>query len=76
MNKIEKAMIGIYCKMYNGFNKVMKDEKGDTNFISILIILGIVIIVAGVFIVYKNQILKQVSDQMQNFKIDSDSLGG
>lgn len=73
MNKIEKAMICIYCKMYNGFNKVMKDEKGDTNFISILIILGIVIIVAGVFIVYKNRILDQVKTQVDNFKIDSNA---
>ena len=67
MNKIEKAMIGIYCKMYNGFNKVMKDEKGDTNFISILIILGIVIIVAGVFIVYFYHIVYLVSVQMKIF---------
>lgn len=73
MNKVEKAMIGIYCKMYNGFNKVMKEEKGDTNFISILIILGIVIIVAGVFILYKNRILDQVKTQVDNFKIDSNA---
>lgn len=71
MNKIEKAMIGIYCKMYNGFNKVMKDEKGDTNFISILIILGIVIIVAGVFITYKNKLVGQVDKQIRNFSIES-----
>lgn len=71
MNKIEKAMIGIYCKMYNGFNKVMKDEKGDTNFISILIILGIVIIVAGVFITYKDKLVDQVDKQIQNFNIES-----
>lgn len=71
MNKIEKAMIGIYCKMYNGFNKVMKDEKGDTNFISILIILGIVIIVAGVFITYKDKLVDQVDKQIQKFNIES-----
>lgn len=71
MNKIEKAMIGIYCKMYNGFNKVMKDEKGDTNFISILIILGIVIIVAGVFITYKDKLVGQVDKQIRNFNIES-----
>lgn len=71
MNKIEKAMIGIYCKMYNGFNKVMKDEKGDTNFISILIILGIVIIVAGVFITYKDKLVDQVDKQIKNFNIES-----
>lgn len=46
MNKIEKALVGVYCKMHKGFNNLMQDEKGDTNFISIIIILGIVIIVA------------------------------
>ena len=33
MNKIEKALVGVYCKMHKGFNNLMQDEKGDTNFI-------------------------------------------
>lgn len=69
MNKVEKAMIGIYCKMYNGFNKVMKEEKGDTNFISIIIILGIVIVVAGVFMGFKDQIVAMVRDKVNAFTI-------
>lgn len=60
-------------KMYTKANKVMRtaimDERGDTNFISILIILGIVIIVAGVFIGFKEQIVKMVGEIVNNFVI-------
>jgi hypothetical protein len=69
MSKIEKALVGTYCKMYNGLNKVVKDEKGDTNFISIIIILGIVIVVAGVFMGFKDQIVAMVRDKVNAFTI-------
>ena len=48
----------------------LEEERGDTNFISILIILGIVIILAGVFIGFKNQIVSQVQDIINGFKIE------
>ncbi len=48
---------------------VAEDESGDTNFISILIILGIVIILAGVFMGFKNQIVGQVQNIINDFKI-------
>lgn len=44
-------------------------ERGDTNFISILIILGIVIILAGVFIGFKDQIVSQVQGIIDGFTI-------
>lgn len=69
MNKIEKALVGVYCKMQKGFNNLMQDEKGDTNFISIIIILGIVIIVAGVFMGFKDQIVNMVQEKVNNFTI-------
>lgn len=69
MNKIEKALVGVYCKMNKCFNNLMQDEKGDTNFISIIIILGIVIIVAGVFMGFKDQIVNMVQEKVNNFTI-------
>ncbi len=48
---------------------VAEDESGDTNFISILIILGIVIILAGVFMGFKNQIVEQVQGIITGFTI-------
>lgn len=44
-------------------------ERGDTNFISILIILAIVIILAGIFIAFKDQIVGQVQGIVDGFTI-------
>ena len=56
-----------------GLRRFMKDEKGDTNFISILIILGVVIALAGVFISFKDQIVQEVQGIIQNFTISGGS---
>lgn len=47
----------------------LASERGDTNFISILIILGLVIILAGVFIGFKDQIVGQVQSIVSGFTI-------
>jgi hypothetical protein len=70
----EERRLGImldrmYIKAMCRVNEMMNDEKGDTNFISVLIILGIVVILAGVFMGFKDTIVKQVNDLMKNFKI-------
>ncbi len=59
----------MYIKAMCHVNEMMNDEKGDTNFISVLIILGIVVVLAGVFMGFKDQIVKQVNDLMKNFVI-------
>lgn len=45
----------------------LADERGDTNFISILIILGIVLAVALVFIAFKDQIVGAASEKVSAF---------
>ena len=49
--------------------KFFNNEKGDTNFISILIVMGIVIILAGLFIGLKDQIVGQVQNIIDGFSI-------
>lgn len=49
--------------------KAVKNERGDTNFISILIILGIVIILAGLFIAFKDKIVEQVNSIIDGFTV-------
>lgn len=51
------------------FQDALESERGDTNFISILIILGIVILLAGVFIAFKDKIINQVNNIVNNFTI-------
>ena len=45
----------------------LASERGDTNFISIIIILGIVIVLAGVFIGFREQIVDTVKGVVNNF---------
>lgn len=63
-------MDGMYLKAASGIRRVLREERGDTNFISILIILGIVIILAGVFMGFKNQIVEQVQNIIDGFTIE------
>ena len=45
----------------------MHDEKGDTNFISILVLLGIALALAGVFLVFKDKIIGWVDTNIGDF---------
>ncbi|MCQ2414647.1 MAG: hypothetical protein MJ063_01170 [Lachnospiraceae bacterium] len=63
--RIELWAIGKAIKVKN----FLDDEKGDTNFISILIILAIGLSVAWVFITYKDKMLVWVENTIpENFK--------
>lgn len=53
------------------YSRSLRSERGDTNFISILIILGIVIALATTFIIFKNDVLKGVKDIIGQFDINS-----
>lgn len=53
----------------NYAQRVMNSEKGDTNFISILMILGFVILLSGIFLGFKDQIVGRVTEIMNGFKI-------
>lgn len=60
---VERKMIEFRCKM-------AKSERGDTNFISILIILGIVILLAGVFLGFKQTIVTKVTEIVDGLKFE------
>ena len=51
------------------FKKFLKSERGDTNFISILIVMGIVILLAGIFIGFKDKIVGMVQNIIDGFVI-------
>lgn len=56
-------------KAYLTIKDKLSSERGDTNFISIIIILGIVLLVAGLFIGFKDQIVTMVQDIVDDFAI-------
>lgn len=45
----------------------LSEEDGDTNFLSIIIILAIVLVVAAVFIMFKDQIIGAVQSAWNSF---------
>lgn len=47
--------------------KTLKNEDGDTNFLSIIIILAIVLVVAIIFITLKDKIVKLIEDTWKDF---------
>ena len=69
LSKLDMILLMMWTRVVAGIQNVVDDERGDTNFISILIILGIVIVVAGVFMGFKDQIVTMVQDKVNAFTI-------
>lgn len=63
VNKLDGMVIEMKNQMYRFWN----DEKGDTNFISMLVILGIALALAGVFLGFKDQVLDWVDTNIGDF---------
>lgn len=69
-NKINNMAISAYCKatsMKERAIRAFKKEDGDTNFLSIIIILAIVLIVAILFISLKDKIVDLVEGAWESF---------
>lgn len=68
LDKIKEKLTKAFCKVQTEVYCAAHDDQGDTNFISIIIVLGIVIIVAGVFVGFKDQILDAAGKAIEKFK--------
>ncbi len=72
MRALDELAVKYYLKAMAAVDKYMSEERGDTNFISILIVLGIVVVLAGVFMTFGKDIKEAVetatSTFLSNFK--------
>lgn len=66
--KIDNLCIKAYCTVDN----FRTNQEGDTNFISIMIILGVVVVFAGLFATLGEEVIKNVQNSIKDFL---DSLG-
>ena len=70
-NKISEFKVKARNKAIEAYvrgTEAMRNEDGDTNFISIVIILAIVLVVAGIFIGFKDEIVELAESAMNTFK--------
>ena len=63
MERIDMFLLMVMLKV----EAFMNDEDGDTNFISIMVLLGIALALAGVFLTFKGQVLDWVDQNIGDF---------
>lgn len=63
MKKVDMMLISAQMR----WNQFWDEERGDTNFISILVLLGIALALAGVFLGFKDQVLEWVNRNIGGF---------
>lgn len=63
IDKMNAMLIMAYVKV----NAFIEDERGDTNFISILVLLGIALALAGVFLSFQEDIMEWVETNIGSF---------
>lgn len=63
VNKMDAFIIKMKFKIASS----LENEKGDTNFISVLVLLGIALALAAIFLGFKDQILAWVDKNIGDF---------
>lgn len=67
MKKINRAMSAMSAKMTCAFAEFKNSERGDTNFISMIIIIGIVVVLAGLFLTLGKDAMNEISKKVIDF---------
>ena len=63
MDRVNYCMLMLQLKL----NEFIHDEDGDTNFISILVLLGIALALAGIFLSFQEEIMQWVETNIGSF---------
>ena len=67
MSKINEMWIRMQLKANRAFEDFKNSERGDTNFISMLIIIGIVVVLAGLFLTLGKEVMTAISQKVKTF---------
>ncbi len=69
LDAVNAKLLAIYVAIQTSLYFFKNEERGDTNFISISIILAIVVILVATFLGFRDQIMSVVSDKVNKFAI-------
>lgn len=67
MKKFAQTMNQLQMKAFCALNNFKTSERGDTNFISLLLILGIVVVLAGGFLLLGKNAMNIVTQKVTSF---------
>lgn len=67
MKKIHEMLTKIQVKAHCLIADFKKSERGDTNFVSMLIIIGIVVVLAGLFLTLGKDVMTTISQKVKEF---------
>ena len=67
MKKIDSMLTNLYIKASCAWENFKESEQGDTNFVSMLIIIGIVVVLAGLFLTLGKGVMSAISRKVMDF---------
>lgn len=67
MERLNQMMITMYLAVTGAWEDFKQSERGDTNFVSMLLIIGIVVVLAGAFLILGNGVMDAVSEKVETF---------
>ena len=67
MRKMKEAANNLMWRGVTEWNRFKAGERGDTNFISILLILAIVVLLAGAVLGFGKDAMQKVTDALDQF---------
>lgn len=67
MKRIQDMMTKMQIKAFCAVQNFKNSERGDTNFVSMLIIIGIVVVLAGLFLTLGKDVMAAISKKVMDF---------
>ena len=67
MKKIKEMLTKLQIKAVCALSDFKNSERGDTNFVSMLLIIGIVVVLAGLFLTLGSTVLDSISAKIKAF---------
>lgn len=67
MKKLNELMVMLYVAVATKLTEFKEREEGDTNFVSMLLIIGIVVVLAGLFLTLGRGVVTRISQKVTQF---------
>ena len=67
MDKLNGMLIRMQMKANQAVEEFKDSERGDTNFVSMLLIIGVVVVLAGLFLTLGKEVMNEITNKVKDF---------